>query len=85
MLNGLHQVADRMLVGRFTQVVRGRMKVDLRAGHLLVTQEVANGDDVDALVHEVRGERVSQTVWRYALPDLGTMSPGTNTLIDRTA
>ena len=62
MLNGLHQVADWMFVGCITQVMRRRMKIDLRTGDLFVSEEVTDGDNVDALVNEVRSKGVAKSM-----------------------
>ena len=42
-----------MPLGGLTQIVRGDVQVNLGAGDLTMPEKVSNGDEVDALAHQV--------------------------------
>ena len=59
MLDGREQSSDRVQIGRVAQVLCRDMQIDLRAGDLSMTQEIANRDEPDTGAHEVRRERMA--------------------------
>lgn len=85
MIDRVQELPDRVFLGGRSQVISRDVQIDLRAGDLLVTEKIAYGDQVDSGLHEMRCERVAQSMRRHSLRDPGAMPPGANALVDRTA
>lgn len=82
MFNGLHELADRMFLCSRPKIFCRDMQVDLSTCDLFVAKQIANRDEVGSGPNKVRRERVSKSVWRHTLGDLGSVAPGANPFVD---
>lgn len=85
MLDGRQETRDWMSICGCSEILRSDVQIDLCTRDEPMAEQIADGDEADAGTHEVRGERVPQSMRRDDLRDPRATRVSSHTFVDRAA